>query len=47
MHGTPAVPLIAGGLARLEANQVQDVFHGDLAAQAVEVDSGHEVLLLE
>jgi hypothetical protein len=46
MRGTPAVPLVAG-LARLEANQVQYVFHGELAAQAVEIDSGHEGLLLE
>ena len=45
-QGTPAVPLVAGCLARLEADQVQDVFHGDLAAQAVEVDSGHEALLV-
>jgi hypothetical protein len=46
VQGTPAVPLVAGCLARLEADQVQDVFHGDLAAQAVEVDPGHEAVLL-
>ena len=41
MHGTATVPLIAGPLGGLEGEQVEDLFHGDFAAEAVEVDSGH------
>jgi len=38
MHGTATVPLIAGPLGGLEGEQVEDLFHGDFAAEAVEVD---------
>ena len=33
MHGTATVPLIAGPLGGLEGEQVEDLFHGDFAAE--------------
>jgi hypothetical protein len=41
VEGTTSVPLVARSLARLEAEQVQHLLHGDLRAKPVEVDPRH------
>jgi len=41
VQGTTSIPLVARSLARLEAEQVEDLLHGDLRAKPVEVDSWH------
>ena len=41
VQGTASVPLVARSLARLEAEQVEHLFHGDLRAKPVEVDPWH------
>jgi hypothetical protein len=40
-QGATAVPLIAPATVRLEPQQLEDLWHGDFRAQAVEVDTGH------
>jgi hypothetical protein len=41
VQGTTSVPLVARSLARLEAEQVEYLLHGDLRAKPVEVDPWH------
>ena len=41
VQGTGSVPLVAGALGGLEAEQVQDLLHADFPAKPVEVNSGH------
>ena len=40
-QGATAVPLMVAATVRLEAEQLEDLLHGDFRAQAVEVDTGH------
>ncbi len=46
MLGTTAVPLRARACHRLEAEQVEYLGHGDLGTETVEVDTWHDVVLL-
>ena len=41
VQGTTSVPFVARSLARLEAEQVEYLLHGDLRAKPVEIDAWH------
>ncbi len=41
MQRTVSVPLVSSAMNAFESQQAEDLLHGDLAAQAAEVDAGH------